>query len=286
MVEHTKRYYNSDIIGSLYGLSGAGLIGLMSGDQLHPPMIYDEEIWRDGNRWKEGAIKCCERLASLAKINGSSLVLDVGSGIGGPGRYLAHTFGCRVVGLNISELQTKTAKRLTKETSLENLVGLCLGDAEDLPFKDEAFSVVWTMNMFYHIQNKPKTLREFYRVLKPNGILAFDDWVITKDTKEEEHQKLKQIWQNPSFGTIEEYMSFMESIGFKVEDIVDVSNVGRELMPKHFEREFDRCFCPIIKKLLPEYGEELTEILKRDIKFTIKLYQENKFGYFRLIARK
>ena len=129
-------------------------------------------------------------------------------------------------------------------------------------------------------------IKECRRVLKPNGILAFDDWVITKDTKEEEHQKLKQIWQNPSFGTIEEYMSFMESIGFKVEDIVDVSNVGRELMPKHFEREFDRCFCPIIKKLLPEYGEELTEILKRDIKFTIKLYQENKFGYFRLIARK
>jgi SAM-dependent methyltransferase len=42
-------------------------------------------------------------LAKLAGITADMSVLDVGSGVGGPARFLAATYGCRVTGVDLSE---------------------------------------------------------------------------------------------------------------------------------------------------------------------------------------
>jgi cyclopropane fatty-acyl-phospholipid synthase-like methyltransferase len=42
-------------------------------------------------------------LAKLAGISAGMLVLDVGAGVGGPARFLAATYGCRVIGIDLSE---------------------------------------------------------------------------------------------------------------------------------------------------------------------------------------
>lgn len=286
MVEKIKQYYDSDIIGELYGLPGGGLMGMMVGDHLHPPMVYDEKIWRDGSLWRVGAIESTRHLAEMAGINRDSLVLDVGSGLGGPARYLAKTYRCRVHGINLSELQIKTARRLTEEADLEDLVDFSFGDAESLPFTVDAFSVIWIMNMFYHVLNKFEALRGFYRILCPNGVLAFADWVITDRTTEEEHERLRQVWQNPSFGTIEQYTKFIEGVGFTITRVKDVSNVGRDLMSKYFEQVFDSYFRHRIVDLVPQYGSEIADTFKRDVLYTIQLYQDNKFGYYQLTAKK
>src|SRR5260221_8029531 len=40
-----------------------------------------------------------EELAQMAAIEPGSAILDAGSGLGGPSRYLARTYGCRVIGV-------------------------------------------------------------------------------------------------------------------------------------------------------------------------------------------
>src|SRR5690348_8277689 len=42
-------------------------------------------------------------LAKLAGITADMSVLDVGSGVGGPARFLAATYHCRVTGVDLSE---------------------------------------------------------------------------------------------------------------------------------------------------------------------------------------
>ena len=55
-------------------------------------------------------------LAKLAEITADMSVLDVGSGVGGPARFLAATFGCRVTGVDLSEPFVDAARYLTERT--------------------------------------------------------------------------------------------------------------------------------------------------------------------------
>jgi sarcosine/dimethylglycine N-methyltransferase len=55
-------------------------------------------------------------LAKLAGITADMSVLDVGSGVGGPARFLAVTYGCRVIGVDLSEPFVDAARYLTERT--------------------------------------------------------------------------------------------------------------------------------------------------------------------------
>src|SRR4051794_36076055 len=55
-------------------------------------------------------------LAKLTGIAADTSVLDVGSGVGGPARFLAATYGCRVVGIDLSQSFVDAASYLTQRT--------------------------------------------------------------------------------------------------------------------------------------------------------------------------
>lgn len=57
-------------------------------------------------------------LARLAGITVDMSVLDVGSGVGGPARFLAATYGCRVTGVDLSEPFVDAARYLTARAGL------------------------------------------------------------------------------------------------------------------------------------------------------------------------
>ena len=102
-------------------------------------------------------------------------VLDVGSGIGGPSRYLASRFGCRVTGLDLVEEYCRVADSLAKRVKLDNLLTYHQGDATQMPFEDATFDVVWTQHASMNIADKKRLYSEMYRVLKPSGKLAIYD---------------------------------------------------------------------------------------------------------------
>ncbi|TGS08373.1 class I SAM-dependent methyltransferase, partial [Mesorhizobium sp. M2E.F.Ca.ET.209.01.1.1] len=55
-------------------------------------------------------------LANLAVVTADMSVLDVGSGVGGPARFLAATYGCEVTGVDLSEPFVEAARYLTART--------------------------------------------------------------------------------------------------------------------------------------------------------------------------
>jgi hypothetical protein len=57
-----------------------------------------EEELKECDQDHYGGVEAVEALAEAAGIHGGQHVLDVGSGMGGPARRLAHKFGCRVCG--------------------------------------------------------------------------------------------------------------------------------------------------------------------------------------------
>ncbi|MGK8890119.1 SAM-dependent methyltransferase [Burkholderia gladioli] len=57
-------------------------------------------------------------LAALLEIDAATRVIDIGSGLGGPSRYLASNFGCRVEGIDLTPSFVEAARFLAQRTGL------------------------------------------------------------------------------------------------------------------------------------------------------------------------
>jgi SAM-dependent methyltransferase len=108
-------------------------------------------------------------------IGAEAHVLDVGSGIGGPARYLAERFGCRVTGLDLTEAFYDVATMLTGRTGQDDHVTFRHGDALAMPFADAAFDVVWSQSAAMNIADRSTLYGEIHRVLKPGGTFTFSE---------------------------------------------------------------------------------------------------------------
>jgi SAM-dependent methyltransferase len=114
-------------------------------------------------------------LAKLLDLTARHRVLDVGSGIGGPSRYLAHIYECTVVGLDLTPEFCAAACVLAERTRLADRVSYRQGNALDMPFENESFDVVWSQNAAMNIAERDRLYREMRRVLRKGGRLAIND---------------------------------------------------------------------------------------------------------------
>jgi SAM-dependent methyltransferase len=123
------------------------------------------------SRGRRGTEELARMLAPLA----SDRVIDIGSGIGGPARYLAATCGCRVSGVDLTPAFVSAATGLSKLAGLSDRVDFRQGSALDLPFPDASFDCAWCQNVAMNIADRPGFYAEMRRVLKPGGRLAIQE---------------------------------------------------------------------------------------------------------------
>lgn len=117
-------------------------------------------------------------LAQLADIAAGMSVLDVGSGIGGPARFLAATYGCRVTGVDLSEPFVDAARYLTERTGQSERLSFQTANALELPFDDGHFDIVLLQHVAMNISDRGRLYREIRRVLKSGGRFATFDVVL------------------------------------------------------------------------------------------------------------
>src|SRR5882757_9270272 len=117
-------------------------------------------------------------LAKLAGITADMSVLDVGSGVGGPARFLAATYGCRVAGVDLSEPFVDAARYLTGRTGQNGQVSFETASALELPFDDGHFDFVLLQHVAMNISDRAQLYREIRRVLKSGGKFASFDVVL------------------------------------------------------------------------------------------------------------
>lgn len=116
-------------------------------------------------------------LAKLAGITADMSILDVGSGVGGPARFLAATHGCRVTGVDLSDPFVDAARYLTERTGQSGQVSFQTASALELPYDDGRFDAVLLQHVAMNISDRAQLYREIRRVLKTGGRFATYDVV-------------------------------------------------------------------------------------------------------------
>lgn len=116
-------------------------------------------------------------------------ILDLGCGTGYFENFLKKLYPtAKIVGLDKSNGMLIQAQLKEAEYQLTD-INWVNGCAEDLPFNDHSFDLVYSNLMLHWSNNFVKCLKEVYRVLKPGGLLLFS--MVGPDTL----QELRYCWQ-------------------------------------------------------------------------------------------
>jgi len=114
-------------------------------------------------------------LIDLLEISPNAQVLDAGSGLGGPSRYVAETRGCSVTGVDLAPSYVAISRLLADRAGLSAWLDYQVGNLLELPFDDATFDIVFTQHVVMNIADRVGAYREIRRVLKPGGRFGFYD---------------------------------------------------------------------------------------------------------------
>lgn len=123
-----------------------------------------------------GGPRATRELADAAGVRDTE-VLDLGCGIGGPARMLAHAYGCRVTGIDLTEATCRTAATLSAWVGLAAHTRFVCASVDALPFAAGRWPVAWSQHVVMTIPDTPRMYAEIARVLAPGGLFVHHDIV-------------------------------------------------------------------------------------------------------------
>jgi ubiquinone/menaquinone biosynthesis C-methylase UbiE len=166
-----------------------------------------------------------------------ALVLDVGCGLGGPGRMLADRFNCKVTGIDLCDEYIRTAKKLSELTGLTDKTKFIQADATDLPFENDSFDIVWTQHVQMNVEDKAKFYSEIKRILNDEGALIYYD--IFKKGNEGVNYPLP--WANNASISFLESIQLMDALlidlGFVILQTSDQTYKAKHSLINTFEKD-------------------------------------------------
>lgn len=102
-----------------------------------------------------------------SKLKGKKF-LEIGCGGGGHSSFFKK-MGAIITSIDLTpERVISTAKKFSLIEPIDQGL-VCVADAENLPFGNDTFDIVYSNGVLHHSENTDKCIEEVYRVLKPNG---------------------------------------------------------------------------------------------------------------------
>jgi cyclopropane fatty-acyl-phospholipid synthase-like methyltransferase len=152
-----------------------------------------------------------------------SRLLEVGSGIGGPARYLASRTGCHVTALELQPDLHAIGTQLSARCSLSSRVDHRQGDILDSPFDDAGFDALVSFLVFLHIEDRERLFASCRRSLKKDGLIFIEDFSKRAEPSPGQWADLRHKVQCPYLPTPQAYREQLVEAGFKPLSFIDMS---------------------------------------------------------------
>ena len=156
-------------------------------DRLTPTDIY-ELVAKVGFKkyFHLGGFDATKALIDFCPIHAGSRVVDIGCASGKTACYLARNYTCRVIGVDILPGMVERAEERAKAEGVSGKVEFKVGDAQNLPLKDDLFDIVLGEFITGLVDDKESAVSEFVRVAKPGGTIGLNEatWLKTPPPEE------------------------------------------------------------------------------------------------------
>jgi sarcosine/dimethylglycine N-methyltransferase len=228
-----------------------------------------------------GGLAATDELARGAQIANGSRVADFCAGLGGTVRYLAHKYGAKVTGIELTPSRASGAQELIKRVGLQERAQVVEGNVMSVPLADATMDAVVSQESFCHVPDPAKALSEAFRILRKDGRLAFTGWIANEPLSTDDSQLMWDGMSIQPLRSIPDYRKLVEGAGFKINSVTDLTGE----------------WGPILKERLAMYQRLREEARqagtpmghdafhKSYIRF-VELIQQRKMGGVRIVASK
>ena len=150
-----------------------------------------------------------------ARLKANSCVLDIGSGVGGPARYISYKTRARVYALEIQESLNEIGKYLTDEYNLNKKVKHIQKDI--LFYKSRIkFDCAVSWLALYHIPNHDFLFNKISSLLKVNGIFFSEDFFLKGNLSDLQKINLSKNFYANYLVDYKKYLNDLKKNGFKI----------------------------------------------------------------------
>ena len=150
------------------------------------------------------------------KINSKKKILEIGSGIGGPARYIAYKTKAPITALELQADQNIVAENLTKKCGLSKFIKHIKGDILNYNWKNKKFDIVVSWLTLYHIENHKKLLNNCYNLINKNGYFFAEDIISEKKLNNKDLYNLSNDLYANYLPTYKQYLKDLEENNFKI----------------------------------------------------------------------
>jgi sarcosine/dimethylglycine N-methyltransferase len=225
-------------------LQAAIMLSNTKKDQLTLEDLKDIDMLHyNGTEDLDAAIQIVKRKKNIQNFQPSDIFVDVGSGLGGPARYIAVKHGCNVIGLEYQLDHVEASRKITDllkknkdlEKSLKNITfvhGDATASGDEAHFFDGAVQADYLVSQlaFLHIRNKKAVFRNCARILKTGGMFIIEDYVWGGSSDEsltQEEKVIQKIMEESvsipdgKVSTREEYERLLLEQGLQVDEWIE-----------------------------------------------------------------
>lgn len=214
-------------------------------------------------------------------IDATTKVFDVGSGVGGPARYIAEKTGANVTALELQPDLNATAQSLTKQCGLADLVTHLCGNILDFSKEDSEFDALVSWLVFLHIPDRSSLLKKCNNILKTNGKMFIEDFYKRGEFDKEELRILSEDVYCNYLPTLEEYRVQLTTNGFSIIEFTDMTERWSLFVKERFNK-----FIENRERHIKVNGIEIVEGLEDFYQKIVRLFNGRKLGGVRIVAQK
>jgi len=196
-------------------------------------------LWEEGiTDYVKAAENLVHRLGTLLGFDKNSKLLDVAPGMGTQDVYLSRHFPLLSIdGLDVTWGHVEHCRRRAREAQLEDKLRFSHGTATAIPFPDQTFTHILSIEGPEHFDTREKFLHEAGRVLQPGGVIVMADFIVKRPPgnpiEKIVAEAARSLWKVPraNIYNADVYREKMQGAGF---ENITIEEVGALVIPGYY----------------------------------------------------